>query len=75
MIGVTVAELVGGNVGLGAELAKAEGGANTAGVFVTIILLTVIGILAYVLVILAERAVLRYAPQRPAGGAAGDIAG
>ncbi|MYJ71182.1 MAG: ABC transporter permease [Rhodospirillaceae bacterium] len=75
VIGVTVAELVGGNVGLGAELAKAEGGANTAGVFVTIILLTVIGILAYVLVILAERAVLRYAPQRPAGGAAGDIAG
>ena len=49
------------------ELAKAEGGANTAGVFVTIILLTVIGILAYVLVILAERAVLRYAPQRPDG--------
>jgi len=67
VIGVTVAELVGGNVGLGAELAKAEGAANTAGVFVTIILLTLIGILAYVLVILAERLVLRYAPQRKAG--------
>lgn len=67
VIGVTVAELVGGSVGLGAELAKAEGAANTAGVFVTIILLTLIGILAYVLVILAERMVLKYAPQRAPG--------
>ena len=75
VIGVTVAELVGGNVGLGAELARAEGGANTAAVFVTIILLTVIGILAYVLVILAEKVVLRYAPQRSAGRPAGEIAG
>ncbi|MCY4237348.1 MAG: ABC transporter permease [Rhodospirillaceae bacterium] len=66
VIGVTVAELVGGNVGLGAVLAESEGQANTAAVFVTIILLTLIGILAYVLVILAERMVLRYAPQRSA---------
>ena len=60
VIGVVVGELVGGNTGLGFLLALGEGSGNTAMVFVTIIMLTVIGILAYVTVILLERRVLHY---------------
>ncbi len=60
VIGVVVGELVGGNTGLGFLLALGEGSGNTAMVFVTIIMLTVIGILAYVSVILLERRVLHY---------------
>ena len=64
VIGVVVGELVGGNLGLGFLLVFGEGQANTAMVFVSIIMLTVIGIVAYLLVVLAERRVLRYLPKR-----------
>ncbi|MBF3074256.1 ABC transporter permease subunit, partial [Pseudomonas aeruginosa] len=47
VIGVTVGELVGGNKGLGFLLVDAEGQGNTAGVFVAIVMLTLIGVLAY----------------------------
>jgi NitT/TauT family transport system permease protein len=67
VIGVVVGELVGGNTGLGYLLVFGEGQANTAMVFVTIILLTVIGIIAYVAVILLERRVLHYMPRRKLG--------
>lgn len=63
VIGVVVGELVGGNIGLGYLLVFGEGSGNTAMVFVAIIMLTVIGIFAYVLVILAERRVLHYLPK------------
>jgi NitT/TauT family transport system permease protein len=63
VIGVVVGELVGGNVGLGYLLVFGEGQGNTAMVFVTIILLTVIGILAYAAVVLVERRVLHYLPR------------
>jgi NitT/TauT family transport system permease protein len=64
VIGVVVGELVGGNTGLGYLLVFGEGAANTPMVFVSIILLTVIGILAYGAVIAAERRVLHYIPSR-----------
>ena len=64
VIGVVVGELVGGNMGLGYLLVFGEGAGNTAMVFVSIIALTVIGIVAYVAVILAERQVLHYLPRR-----------
>lgn len=64
VIGVLVGELVGGNTGLGYLLVFGEGAANTAMVFVTIILLTLIGILAYVAVIAVEGRVLHYIPAR-----------
>ncbi len=64
VIGVLVGELVGGNTGLGYLLVFGEGAANTAMVFVTIILLTLIGILAYVAVIATESKVLHYIPAR-----------
>lgn len=64
VIGVVVGEMVGGNAGLGYLLVFGEGQANTAMVFVTIMLLTLIGILAYAAVIAAERAVLHYMPGR-----------
>ncbi|MCD6673956.1 MAG: ABC transporter permease [Burkholderiaceae bacterium] len=64
VIGVVVGEMVGGNTGLGYLLVFGEGQANTAMVFVTIILLTVIGIVAYWAVAAAERAVLHYLPKR-----------
>lgn len=63
VIGVVVGELVGGNVGLGYLLVFGEGQGNTAMVFVTIILLTIIGIAAYGAVVLAERRVLHYLPR------------
>lgn len=63
VIGVVVGELVGGNMGLGYLLVFFEGQGNTSGVFVVIGALTVIGILAYYAVVLAERKVLHYLPS------------
>ncbi|OXR49402.1 ABC transporter permease [Pusillimonas sp. T2] len=63
VIGVTVGELVGGNKGLGFLLVDSEGQGNTAGVFVAIFGLTVIGIVAYALVVWAERRCLHYVPK------------
>jgi NitT/TauT family transport system permease protein len=64
VIGVTVGEFVGGNVGLGYLLVLAAGAAETAKVFSAIVVMTLIGIIAYELVVLAERRVLHYAPSR-----------
>lgn len=63
VIGVVVGELVGGNLGLGYLLTYGEGQGNTAMVFVTIIVLTIIGIIAYAAVAVAERKVLHYLPR------------
>lgn len=63
VIGVVVGELVGGNMGLGFLLTFFEGEGNTAAVFVVIAVLTVIGIVAYYAVVLAEKRVLHYLPQ------------
>ncbi len=63
VIGVVVGELVGGNMGLGFLLTFFEGQGNTAGVFVAIAALTVIGIFAYYAVVLLERKVLHYLPS------------
>jgi NitT/TauT family transport system permease protein len=41
-----------------------EGAGNTALVFVTIIMLTVVGILAYGSVVLLEKKVLHYIPKK-----------
>jgi len=67
VIGVVVGELVGGNMGLGYLLTYGEGAADTPMVFVSIILLTLIGIVAYLLVTWLERRVLHYMPARAAG--------
>jgi NitT/TauT family transport system permease protein len=63
VVGVTVGELVGGNLGLGFLLVDAEGQGNTAGVFVSIVGLTIIGIIAYAAVVWAERRCLHYIPR------------
>ncbi len=68
VIGVVVGELVGGNTGLGYLLVFGEGAANTPMVFVAILLLTAIGILAYLAVVLIERRVLHYIPARAGDG-------
>jgi len=65
VVGVVVGELVGGNAGLGFLLAFGEGQANTPMVFVAILLLTLVGGVAYLAVILIERRVLHYMPARP----------
>lgn len=65
VIGIVVGEFVGGNEGLGYLLILGEGQGRTAMVFVTIILLTVVGIVAYVVVLALERYVLHYMPERP----------
>ena len=66
--GVVVGELVGGNSGLGYLLTFGEGQANTPMVFVCILMLTLIGGIAYVAVIAIEHRVLHYMPARPLGG-------
>lgn len=63
VIGVVVGEMVGGNIGLGYLLIFGEGSGNTALVFVSIIMLTVVGIIAYAFVIILERRVLHYIPK------------
>ncbi|MDO9434304.1 ABC transporter permease [Hydrogenophaga sp.] len=63
VIGVVVGELVGGNMGLGYLLTFFEGQGNTAAVFVVIGALTVIGIVAYYAVVIAEKRVLHYLPS------------
>ncbi len=64
VVGVVVGELVGGNQGLGYLLSFGEGQGNTPMVFVAILMLTVVGGIAYLAVILAERRVLHYLPAR-----------
>lgn len=66
VIGVVVGELVGGNTGLGYLLTFAQGQANTAAVFVSIVLLTLIGIVVYLAVVLMEGRVLHYLSRREA---------
>ncbi len=63
VIGVVVGELVGGNKGLGYLLTYGEGQGNTAMVMVSIIMLTLIGIVAYGAVAMIERKVLHYLPR------------
>ena len=63
VIGVVVGELIGGNAGLGYLLEAGQGAGNTAMVFVTIILLTLIGLIAYAVVVFTERRVLHYMPR------------
>jgi NitT/TauT family transport system permease protein len=64
VVGVVVGELVGGNAGLGYLLSFGEGQANTPMVFVAILMLTLVGGIAYVAVILVEWRVLHYIPAR-----------
>jgi NitT/TauT family transport system permease protein len=68
VVGVVVGELVGGNVGLGYLLTFGEGQADTPMVFVSIVMLTLVGAIAYLGVILVERRVLHYLPARAMGG-------
>jgi NitT/TauT family transport system permease protein len=63
VIGITVGELVGGEVGLGYLISFGQGSANTAMVFDAIALLTVIGIAMYSVVAAVERRVLHYLPR------------
>lgn len=65
VIGVTVGEFAGGNVGVGYLIVLTAGAAETAKVFGAIIVLTAIGIAAYGLVVAVEGRVLHYMPGRP----------
>jgi NitT/TauT family transport system permease protein len=67
VVGVTVGELVGGNLGLGYLLVIGQGQADTPMVFVSILMLTLIGGLAYLGVVLMEGRVLHYARNRRPG--------
>jgi NitT/TauT family transport system permease protein len=67
VVGVVVGEFVGGNLGLGFLLTFGEGQANTPMVFVSILMLTVIGGLAYLAVVATEQRVLHYLPKRADG--------
>ncbi|MDK9696910.1 MAG: ABC transporter permease [Siculibacillus sp.] len=64
VIGVLVGELVGGNTGLGYLLTFGEGAGNTAMVFVTIIMLTIVGLALYGVIVLIEGRVLHWMPSR-----------
>ena len=64
IIGVAVGEMVGGSEGLGAVLVSGGGSGNTALVFVAIVIMTLVGILAYVGVVFIEKRVLHYTPRK-----------
>ncbi len=64
VIGVTVGEFAGGNAGVGYLIVLTAGAAETAKVFAAIFVLTVIGMIAYWMVILVENRVLHYMPSR-----------
>src|SRR6201999_4230695 len=64
VVGVVVGELVGGNVGPGYLLPLGEGQADTPMVFVAVLMLTLVGGIAYVASILVEWRVLHYMPAR-----------
>ena len=64
VIGVVIGEFAGGNVGLGYLLDLTSAGGAAAPVFGTIIMMTLIGMLTYLVVIAAERQVLHYMPGR-----------
>jgi len=64
VIGVSVGEMVGGSDGLGYLLIYGQGQADTAMVFVAIILLTLVGIIAYLCVVLVESRVLSWMPKQ-----------
>jgi NitT/TauT family transport system permease protein len=66
VIGITVGELVGGDIGLGYLISFGQGQANTAMVFDAIGLLTVIGIVMYSAVAAIETRVLHYLPRADA---------
>jgi NitT/TauT family transport system permease protein len=68
VVGVVVGELVGGNQGLGYLLNVGEGLANAPAVFVSILMLTLVGSVAYLCVIVVEQRVLHYLPARAHGG-------
>lgn len=63
VIGITVGELVGGEIGLGYLISFGQGQANTAMVFDAIALLTVIGIAMYWAVSSVESRILHYVPR------------
>ena len=63
VIGITVGELVGGEIGLGYLISFGQGQANTSMVFNAIGLLTVIGIAMYWAVTAAESRILHYLPR------------
>lgn len=63
VIGITVGELVGGEIGLGYLISFGQGQANTAMVFDAIGLLTLIGIAMYWAVAYIEARVLHYVPR------------
>ncbi|MBT4588485.1 MAG: ABC transporter permease, partial [Rhodospirillaceae bacterium] len=62
-IGVAVGEMGGGSEGLGAVLVGGGGSGNTALVFVAIVMMTLVGILAYIGVVFLEKRVLHYMPR------------
>ena len=64
IIGVVVGEFVGGNLGLGFLLVFGAGQANAAAVFVAIVMMTLVGVVTYLMVVFAERRVLAYLPSR-----------
>lgn len=63
VIGITVGELVGGEVGLGYLISFGQGQANTSMVFDAIGLLTVIGVVMYWAVTSVESRILHYLPR------------
>src|ERR1700751_4155938 len=67
VVGVGVGELVGGNAGVGYLLSFGEGQANPPMVFVSILMLTLVGGVAYLGVILVESRILHYMPARAIG--------
>lgn len=69
--GAVVGEFVGGNEGLGYVILQANGTVNTAMLFAALIIMSLLGIVLFMLIQLAERLLIPWhASQRDGGGAA-----
>lgn len=60
VVGAVVGEYVGANAGLGAQIIAAQGSMNTPDLFAAFVLLTLLGVVLYQLIVLAERVTMRY---------------
>jgi NitT/TauT family transport system permease protein len=69
VVGAVVGEFVGGDAGLGYLLILANGSMDTTLLFAGLFGLTLIGVVAYLLIEVAERLVIRWQPAQRADGA------
>ena len=67
--GAVVGEFVGGNEGLGYVILQANGNIDTAMLFAALIIMSLLGIVLFLVIEIAERFLIGWHPSRRAGSA------